>query len=106
RNSDLWVNEGEADDLLEAIKGELPARRFGAAVRLEVADDCPPDVASFLLDMVELTPADLYIVPGPVNMHRLVAIHELTDRPDLKYPAFVPGLPRRLVSGRSLFEVV
>jgi polyphosphate kinase len=106
RNSDLWVNEGEADDLLEAIKGELPGRRFGAAVRLEVADDCPPDVASFLLDMAELTQADLYQVPGPVNLHRLVAIHELVERPELKFPPFAPGVPRRIEKGRDMFEVI
>jgi len=106
RNSDLWVNEGEADDLLEAIKGELPGRRFGAAVRLEVSDDCPPDVASFLLDMAELAPSDLYQVPGPVNLHRLVAMHELADRADLKFPPFTPGVPRRVEKGRDMFEVI
>jgi polyphosphate kinase len=106
RNSDLWVDEDEADDLLQAVKGELPARRFGAAVRLEVADECPPDVASFLLDMVELSAEDLYQVHGPVNLHRLAAIYELADRPDLKYPPFVPGVPRRIERGASLFEVI
>jgi polyphosphate kinase len=106
RNSDLWVDEEEADDLLQAVKGELPARQFGAAVRLEIADDCPPDVSAFLLDMVELRPADLYQVPGPVNLPRLVAIHELTDRPDLKYPPFVPGVPRRIGEDRKMFEAI
>ena len=106
RNSDLWVDEEETEDLLQAVKGELPGRRFGAAVRLEVAHDCPPDVSAFLLDMVELGPEDLYRVHGPVNVHRLVAIHELADRPDLKFPPFVPGLSKRFEKGRSHFEVI
>jgi polyphosphate kinase len=106
RNSDLWVDEDDAEDLLQAIKGELPARRFGEAVRLEVADDCPADVQAFLLDMVELEPADLYQVDGPVNLHRLAVIHELTERHDLKFAPFTPGVPRRIEKAESLFEVI
>ena len=106
RNSDLWVDEDDAEDLLQAVKGELPQRRFGASVRLEVADDCPTEVQRFLLDMAELEVADLFVVKGPVNLHRLEAIHAMTDRPDLKYPPFTPGVPRRIERGRGLFEVI
>jgi polyphosphate kinase len=42
RNSDLYVDEEEVDDLMRALEGELIASRYGAAVRLEVADQCPP----------------------------------------------------------------
>jgi len=37
RNADLAVEEDEADDLLVAVEMELRRRRFGRAVRLEVA---------------------------------------------------------------------
>jgi polyphosphate kinase len=106
RNSDLWVDEDDAQDLLQAIQGELRTRNFGDAVRLEVAHDCPPAISSFLLENVELTQQDLYRVDGPVNLHRLVAIHAQTGRGDLKYPPFVPGTPRRLAGGRSMFDVI
>jgi polyphosphate kinase len=106
RNSDLWVDEDEAENLLQAVKGELDSRRFGAGVRLEVALDCPDSVAGFLLGEVHLEPGDLYRVDGPVNLHRLAAILDLTDRADLKYRPFVPGLPRRLARGENLFEVI
>ena len=106
RNSDLWVDEDDAEDLLQAVKGELPQRRFGASVRLEVADDCPQDVQRFLLDMAELELSDLFVVNGPVNLHRLEAIYAMTDRPDLKYPPFTPGVPRRIERGRGLFDAI
>ncbi len=51
RNSDLYVDEEEVDDLMRALEGELIASRYGAAVRLEVADQCPDDLTGFLLDM-------------------------------------------------------
>ncbi|MCY2961346.1 MAG: polyphosphate kinase 1 [Planctomycetota bacterium] len=106
RNSDLWVEEEEVDDLLRAIKGELSARNFGDAVRLEVASDISDEVARFLLEKFELGPADLYRVNGPVNMHRLVAIWELAARSDLKYPPFVPAAPRRLAQAQDLFDAI
>jgi polyphosphate kinase len=103
RNSDLWVDEEEVDDLLHAIKGELSARNYGESVRLEVADDCPPELASYLLERFQLDPQDLYRVNGPVNVHRLVAIWEIVDRADLKYPRFTPHVPKRYEQARDPF---
>ncbi|MCC7013487.1 MAG: polyphosphate kinase 1 [Planctomycetes bacterium] len=107
RNSDLWVDEEEADDLMRALKGELADRNFGDAVRLEVADTCTDEMASFLLKTFELGPEDLYRVHGPVNMHRVVAMHELVERPDLKYAPFLQRVPRRVEQGgQDMFEVL
>ena len=107
RNSDLWVDEEEVDDLMRALKGELTGRNYGDAVRLEIAHTCPDDTTRFLLERLELDQSQLYRVNGPVNLHRLSALHELVDRPDLKYPPFAPRVPRRLESGGSdLFEVL
>ena len=54
RNSDLFVDEEEIDDLKRALEGELSARRFGDEVRLELADDCPEEVEEFLVRQFEL----------------------------------------------------
>ena len=67
RNSDLWVDEEEVDDLMRALQGELPSRHYGDAVRLEVADTCTDEMAQYLLDLLGLEPDDLYRVNGPVN---------------------------------------
>jgi polyphosphate kinase len=106
RNSDLWVDEEEVDDLLHAIKGELSSRNYGETVRLEVAADCPDEMAELLLENFHLDPDDLYRVNGPVNLHRLIAIHELCERADLKYPPFIPRLPPRLEMEHDPFDVI
>ncbi|MCO5170760.1 MAG: polyphosphate kinase 1 [Planctomycetes bacterium] len=90
RNSDLWVDEEEVDDLLRALKGELPGRNYGDAVRLEMPVQCSPYMAQFLLAQFKLPPQELYKVDGPVNLHRLSALYDLVNRPDLKYPPFAP----------------
>jgi polyphosphate kinase len=106
RNSDLFVDEEEIDDLRRALEGELAHRRYGAAVRLETSRDCPEDMAQFLLRQFALHDVDMYRVPGPVNLNRLSAIYDLVQRPDLKYPIFTPGLPRRLAASADLFAAI
>lgn len=106
RNSDLFVDEEEVDDLLRAMEGELPARRYGDAVRLEVADNCPADVANFLYTHFGLQEADLYTVNGPVNLNRLMALPDMVDRAELKYAPFVSSIPQRLSVGASIFQVL
>ena len=106
RNSDLFVHEEEIDDLLMALEGELPQRNYGQAVRLEVADNCPGPVADFLLRQFNLAREDLYQVNGLVNLNRLMAVHELVERPDLKFGSFVPSLPPSLSSAADIFHTV
>ncbi len=104
RNSDLFVDEEEIDDLRRALEGELAHRRYGAAVRLETSVDCPEDVADFLLGQFLLEREDLYRMSGPVNLNRLSVIHDLVGRSDLKYPTFTPGLPWQPGVGASIIE--
>jgi polyphosphate kinase len=106
RNSDLFVDEEEIDDLRRALEGELAHRRYGAAVRLETSNDCPADIVQFLLRQFTLHEVDTYSVPGPVNLNRLSAVYDLVQRPDLKYALFTPGLPKRLVTNTDLFAAI
>lgn len=106
RNSDLFVDEEEIDDLLRALEGELASRRYGDCVRLEVADNCPDDMADFLLQKFDLDRDALYQVNGPVNLNRLLAVYDLVDRPDLKYPAFQPAVPEEFDPKTGLFETL
>jgi len=106
RNSDLFVDEEEIDDLRRALEGELAHRRYGAAVRLETSNDCPEDLVKFLQGQFTSATLDLYSVAGPVNLNRLSALYDLVQRPDLKYPIFTPGMPRRLVGSLDIFSVI
>ena len=103
RNSDLFVDDEETKNLRQVLQGELPQRHYGAAVRLEVADNCSPSMASFLLAQFELEPEDLYQEHGPVNLVRLMQIPDWVDRPELKFPPFIPALPARLAQQDDIF---
>lgn len=92
RDSDLWVDEEEVKNLRQALKGELQTRHFGFAVRLEVARNCPQNLAQFLLDQFKVSNDFLYMVDGPVNMVRLNELIDLASKPAYRFPPFAPKL--------------
>ena len=106
RNSDLFVDEEEVDDLLRAVEGELLSRRFGDAVRLELDEDCPTDVAHFLQMQFNLGDDDIYRCDGPVNLMRLNTIPDEVARPDLKYAGFTPRTLSRIQRASDLFAAI
>ena len=106
RNSDLFVDDEEVKNLRLALQGELPHRHFGDAVRLEVADNCSPLMARFLLDQFGLSDDDLYQVNGPVNLVRLMQIPDFVELPQLKFTPFVPGIPAALIKQTDMFQAI
>lgn len=105
RDSDLWVDEDEVKNLKQALQGELQGRQFGVAVRLEVAKNCPEDLANFLLSQFNLNPDRLYPVDGPVNMVRLSELIDFLDQPSLRFPAFTAKVSPKL-NQANIFDVL
>lgn len=106
RNADLDVDMEGIADLARALRGELHSRRFGTAVRLEVADNCPEELTTFLLREAGLTEQQLYRVNGPVNLKRLMKVPSQVGRPDLLYPPFTPSMPKGLTRKDVIFDAV
>ena len=106
RNSDLYIDDEEAENLLRTIEQELRRSSRGNAVRLEVEADCPKDFLELLLRFFELTEADAYKLDGPLSMTHLMplvtndAFANLRDRPF--QPARDPALPPHV----NIFEVM
>jgi len=96
RNSELYLDEDEADNLLEAMQEELQRRKRGDAVRLEVQRGCDPTVVEMLLKTFELDALDLFEVDGPINLTRLMTVYSGERRPDLKDPRHTPVTPPEL----------
>jgi len=90
RNSNLYFDEEEAQNLLHAIEEELRKVKRGAAVRLEVQDDCPDRVVNRLLEIFNLEEEDVFRIDGPLNFSRLMPLAMQIDRPELRYKRFSP----------------
>jgi polyphosphate kinase len=106
RNSDLYLDEEEAENMLKTIEIELRKRNRGAAVRLEVQKECPGHVSDQLLQTFGLDGDDLYAVDGPINFSRLMPVVAGVDRPDLKYKPFVPVIVTGSGDGEDIFTQV
>ena len=89
RNSDLYIDEEEAENLLMKIEEELRNLRRGAAVRLEIDAEVHDHIFETLCDHLELSQEYVFRLKGPINLLRLNSLADL-DRPDLKYPQFTP----------------
>jgi polyphosphate kinase len=89
RNSELYIDEEDVANLLKAVEEELHNRRRGEAVRLEVSADCPEEIRAELLDKLHLTEDDLYVIDGPINPVRLMAVVEGDHSPELRDPPFI-----------------
>ena len=106
RNADLTIDPEDVEDLARALRGELYSRRFGDAVRLEVADNCPKNLTDYLLKQFGLTAPEMYEVNGPVNLARLFGLATKILRPQLNYPPFTPAIPKSLKKAEDLFQVI
>jgi polyphosphate kinase len=106
RDTELSLDDEDAKDLRIALQGELSHRQFGDGVRLEVADNCPPEMTAFLLGQFGLTQEDLYQVNGIVNLVRLMQIPDLVDRPDLKFSPYTPSKPKELNKDTDIFKAI
>lgn len=106
RNSDLYIDEEEAENLLQKIEQELRNLRRGAAVRLEIEADTPDPLVQALRDYIGVPEENIYRLAGPLNLSRLMSLYERTDRPDLKYPPFVPVEPAVVRARPSVFDAV
>ncbi len=100
RNEDLEVEEDDAENLLQALEKELMRRRFGPPVRLEVEESIDREVLDLLVRELKISEAEVYPLPGPLDLTGLFRIHSL-DRPELKYAKFVAGTHRDLAEVES-----
>ena len=74
RNSELFVDEEEVENLASALKDELHSRGYNPAVRLEIAKKCPKRITDILLENFNLTKSALFRIDGPVNLNRVIQV--------------------------------
>src|SRR2546421_2869325 len=106
RNSDLYIDEEEAENLLRTIEQELRRSSRGDAVRLEVEADCPKDFIELLTGLFDLTEADVYKADGPLSMTHLTPLLTNDAFANLKDRPFQPGRDPALPPPADMFEVM
>jgi polyphosphate kinase len=108
RDADIAIKELEAEDLLETIEEGVRQRRFGSVVRLDVTQEMPKQTLGLLMTNLDVDSSEVYrSAGGLLGLSGLDAVAGI-DRPDLRYPSFVPVYPPELKTppGEDLFSVI
>ena len=103
RNSNLYFNEEEISDILNAVELELHNRAKGDAVRLEIHKNVSLKLLLLLQKYFNLQEQQVMKVDYPVNFPRIAAFYDLLDRPKLKYKQFIP---KEVSLGGNIFETI
>ena len=83
RNADISVKDALDDHELgyrDAMQELLKRRRRLQAVRLEVSENGPTDLVSYLCEQLELTPASVFYIHSPLDMGFLGAVEPQLSR--------------------------
>ncbi|MBC8171384.1 MAG: polyphosphate kinase 1 [Anaerolineae bacterium] len=110
RNADIDYenekDEDQLDDISALIENSVRERRFGAVVRLSVPEEISPRMLNRLIYELEVEPErDVYPVSGALGSSSLFELMSI-DRPELKYPPYVPRLPEVLPQGMDIFTAI
>jgi polyphosphate kinase len=106
RNSDLVINEDDAEDLLETIEETLRQRIRGEAVRLEIQESADERFVQMLTEAFDLEPRDVYRVTGPVDVTALLALHRRDGWRQLKDEPLMPRVPAPFAGVGDVFSVI
>lgn len=106
RNSNLYLEEEEVENLLMAIENEVRQRRRGDVVRLEIEHNMAPEILERLRENLHVTEQAIYRVHAPVNLNRLMRLYNEIPRPDLKDKPFAPVERISADDSESLFAAI
>ncbi len=105
RDADFEIEEDEAGDLLETIEEQIDQRHFGSVVRLEIDQSTPDSIREVLVRNLNLAPYQVYTQDLPLGLSNLMELTKI-ERPDLKFPPFLPATPDILQKSESLFSII
>ena len=96
RDTDIELQEDEADDLLRVIEENIRARRFGSVVRLEVESKMPDFMLETLMENLQITKDDVHVFDGPLGLSDVISLYDLPLH-QLKDKPFYPATPKVFV---------
>jgi polyphosphate kinase len=94
RDADIEIQELEADDLLETMQQNIRKRKFGSVVQVAVYESMPENIRELLVDNLEVSRNDVYILDSPLGLSGLWQLYSHVERHDLKDTPYKPRVPK------------
>lgn len=105
RDTDLELQEDEADDLLSVIEETIKQRRFGSVVRLEVGHPMPDFMLDTLVENLQITRDDVHLSDGPLGLSDVMGLYKLPLH-QLKEKPFYPVVPKVFEEEEDYFSII
>ncbi len=109
RDADIEIQELEADDLLETMQQNIRKRKFGSVVQVAVYESMPENIRELLVDNLEVTRNDVYVLDSPLGLSGLWQLYSNVERHDLKDNPYKPHVPkafRHAATAADIFEAI
>ena len=104
RDTDLEIQEDEADDLLEVIEENIKQRKFGSVVRLEVEKDMPGFMIDTLTENLQITDKEVHVIDGVLGLSDVMSLYDLPMF-HLKEKAFHPMITKEF-EDENIFTII
>ncbi len=105
RDTDIELQEDEADDLLRVIEENIRQRRFGTVVRLEVANQMPEFIVETLVENLQIKREDVHVFDGPLGLSDIITLYDLPLH-HLKSKPFYPVIPKIFDDEEDIFSTI
>lgn len=105
RDTDLEIQEDEADDLLQMMEENIKQRKFGSVVLLEVERQMPEYMIDILIENLEISRDDLHVIDGNLGLSDVILLYDL-QLPHLKEKPFHPVTPIIFDDEENLFSLI
>ena len=94
RDSEIEIDD-EAADLVVEFESALRQRRRGQVIRLEIEKRMPRALRRHISERLGVSPSETFEVEGFLGLADASKICDV-DRPDLKFPPYLPRYPERV----------
>jgi polyphosphate kinase len=106
RNADMSVREDLAGDLLAQMREVLTERKESDCVRLEIEKRASKEAQAFLRAALKVEDADVYAVPGPLDLAAFFRLASLAGYETLKIEPWLPQAVPEAPAAESMFDIL
>jgi polyphosphate kinase len=106
RNLDYNLLENKVVDLLKSVQKEITEAEHQEVVRFEIDGEVSPTLLGLLRERLNITDADIYHLPKPLNIPALMPLYNAVHQDELRDPPFNPRLPPALANNEDMFSVI
>ncbi|HAL92677.1 MAG TPA: RNA degradosome polyphosphate kinase, partial [Verrucomicrobia bacterium] len=106
RNADMGVREDLAGDLMAQMREVLVERKESDCVRLEIEKQASKEAQAFLRAALKVAEADVYAIPGPLDLAAFFRLANLPGFDALKIDPWAPQAVPEAPAGESMFAVL